>query len=73
MILSAANYDTERPNDHKLFPELGILENNLSTIFVTTTIVLSEVDGETGFPSIDYLVCNELGGKPLSTDRKLPR
>ena len=63
MVRSAANYYTERPNDHKFLSELGILEKNFSTIFVTTTICLSEADGETGLPSIDYLVCGEVHRK----------
>jgi hypothetical protein len=48
MIRPATNYDTELPNDPKLFPELGILEKDLSTICVATTIGLGETDGESG-------------------------
>jgi len=38
MILPAANYDTEWPNDHEFFAELSILKENLSTILVATAI-----------------------------------
>jgi hypothetical protein len=66
VIRSAADYDTEGPNDHKFFSELGIFENNLSTIFVTSTIDLSEADGETNLPPIDYLVRSKVHRKALS-------
>ena len=66
MILPAANYDTEWPNDHEFFTELSILKENLGTILVAATIRLSETDGDAGFQPIDYFVCGEMGGKPLS-------
>ena len=70
MVRSAANYDTEGPNDHKFFSELGIFEKNLSTVFVTSTIDLSEADGETSIPSVDYLVRSKIHRKALSIDHK---
>lgn len=73
VVRSAADYDTEGPNDHKFFSELGVFEKNLGTIFVTSTIDLGEVYGETSVPSVDYLVRGKVYRKPLSIGRKQPR
>jgi len=70
VILPAANYDTKRPNDYEFFSKLGILEKDLSTIFVTATMILGEADGETGLQSIDYFACSKIREKALSIDRK---
>ena len=66
MVRSAADYDTEGPNDYKFFSELGVFEKNLSTISVTPTVGLGEADGETGLPSIDYLVRTKVHRKASS-------
>ena len=63
MICPTANYSTEPSNDHKFFSEFGILEKDLSMVFVTTTIGLSEIDGQSGLPSKDYIVCSKICGK----------
>jgi hypothetical protein len=68
VIRPAANYDTERPNDHKFFSEFSIFEKYLSTIFVTAAIGSGETNSETGLPSIDYLVCSKIRGKALRVD-----
>jgi len=65
VILPAANYDTKWPNDYEFFSKLGILEKDLSTIFVTATINLSETDGETGLQPIDYFACSKIREKAL--------
>ena len=70
VVCSAANYDTKGPHDHEFFSELSILEKNLSAIFVTSTICLSEADCETGFPSIDYPAWGKVHGKASSIDHK---
>ena len=70
MVRSAADYDTKGPNDYKFFSKLGIFEKDLSTIFVTSTIGLGEADGETGLPSIDYLVRSKAHRKASSINRK---
>jgi len=70
VVRSAADYDTEGPNDHKFFSELGIFEKDLSAIFVTSTIDLSEFYGETSVPSINYLVRSKVYRKTLSIGHK---
>ena len=63
MILSTTDYRAKRPNDHESFPQLSILENNFSTIFVATAIGLGKVDGETCLSAIDDLARSEGHGE----------
>jgi hypothetical protein len=73
MICPTANYSTELPNDHKFFSGFGVLEKDLSMVFVTTTIGLSEADGESGLPPKDYIVCSKVCGKTLGTGYGSPQ
>ena len=70
VVLSTADYDSEGPDDYKFFSELGILENNLSTVLVTSTIGLGEFDGETSLPSINDRICGKVHRKASSIDHK---
>ena len=73
MIRPAANYDAEWPNDHELYPELGILEQNLGTILAVTAICFGEIDGEAGVLSIYYFVWGEIRGKASSIKCEQPQ
>ena len=73
MIRSTADYNTEGPNDYEFFPELRIFKEDLSTVFVATTVGLGETDCETVLPPIDDFVCGKIHGKALGINYKYPR